>query len=182
MADETIEAVNEGTDFASVNDKLDIIFPLVRPSAIVAITNLSLNVPNIRLSRATGGIGAVFLSNSGSFVTIEKVYTGMEAEGAGLQSGDVILSVDGIDVHDSDQASSLLRGEVGSDVTVTVLRGTQSFDTTITREVLSMTDDCCYGIGINPKSDHVQLVSEALQPGQYCFLEGYVYCFRVSND
>jgi carboxyl-terminal processing protease len=57
------------------------------------------------------------------------------AEAAGLQSGDVILAVDGESVNGStlqDQVGKV-RGEVGTKVTLSLRRGERTFDLTITR-------------------------------------------------
>ena len=57
------------------------------------------------------------------------------AEAAGLESGDVVLAVDGESVNGStlqDQVGRV-RGETGSKVTLTLRRGERTFDLTITR-------------------------------------------------
>jgi carboxyl-terminal processing protease len=57
------------------------------------------------------------------------------AEAGGLQSGDVVLAVDGETVNGStlqDQVAKV-RGEVGTKVTLTLRRGERTFDLTITR-------------------------------------------------
>ena len=57
------------------------------------------------------------------------------AEAAGLQSGDIILAVDGESVEGStlqDQVSKV-RGEAGTEVTLTIKRGERTFDLSITR-------------------------------------------------
>lgn len=57
------------------------------------------------------------------------------AEAAGLQSGDVVLAVDGESVNGStlqDQVGKV-RGEPGTKVTLTLRRGDRTFDLTITR-------------------------------------------------
>jgi carboxyl-terminal processing protease len=57
------------------------------------------------------------------------------AEAAGLQSGDVVLAVDGESVNGStlqDQVGKV-RGEPGTKVTLTLRRGQRTFDLTITR-------------------------------------------------
>ena len=61
---------------------------------------------------------------------------GSPAEEAG-SSGDVIL-VDGKAISTSDEAASLIRGPAGTDVTITLGRGTESFDVTITRREISV--------------------------------------------
>ena len=59
------------------------------------------------------------------------------AEAAGLQSGDVVLTVDGESVNGStlqDQVAKV-RGEAGTKVTLTLRRGERTFDLTITRAI-----------------------------------------------
>jgi carboxyl-terminal processing protease len=88
---------------------------------------------------------------------------GSPAEAAGLQSGDVILAVDGESVNGStlqDQVGRI-RGPEGTDVTLTVQRDDETFDLTITRgeivivEVESeMLDDHVGYIALNGFSAH----------------------------
>jgi carboxyl-terminal processing protease len=63
------------------------------------------------------------------------------AEAAGLQSGDVVLAVDGVPVDGTtmtDQITSI-RGEAGTEVTLTILReGDEPFDVTITRDTIEL--------------------------------------------
>ena len=63
------------------------------------------------------------------------------AEAAGLQSGDVVLAVDGMPVDGTtmtDQITSI-RGEAGTEVTLTILRdGGEPFDVTITRDTIEL--------------------------------------------
>jgi carboxyl-terminal processing protease len=57
------------------------------------------------------------------------------AEAAGLQSGDIIQAVDGVSVNGStlqDQVGKV-RGESGTEVTLTIRRGERTFDLSITR-------------------------------------------------
>jgi carboxyl-terminal processing protease len=61
---------------------------------------------------------------------------GSPAEGAGLQAGDFVLAVDGESVNGTtmDDQISHIRGEEGTDVTLTLQRGEQEpFDLTMTR-------------------------------------------------
>lgn len=63
------------------------------------------------------------------------------AERAGLQAGDVVLAVDGQPVEGStmEDQISRIRGEAGTDVTISVQRGDgEPFDLTITREEIQL--------------------------------------------
>ena len=63
------------------------------------------------------------------------------AEAAGLQSGDVVLAVDGVPVDGTtmtDQITSI-RGEAGTEVTLTIIREDgEPFDVTITRDTIEL--------------------------------------------
>lgn len=65
---------------------------------------------------------------------------GSPAEGAGLRAGDHILEIDGTSTL-GESVSSLVfevRGEAGTDVTLTVERGSSELDITITRAVIDL--------------------------------------------
>jgi carboxyl-terminal processing protease len=65
---------------------------------------------------------------------------GSPAEAAGLQPGDIVTGVDGDSVEGLtlDQAVKQVRGEAGTDVTLSVRREDESFDLTITRAQIQM--------------------------------------------
>lgn len=60
---------------------------------------------------------------------------GSPAEAAGLQSGDIVLAVDGESVEGSTLQDEVgrVRGEAGTEVTLTLKRGERTFDLSITR-------------------------------------------------
>ena len=70
-----------------------------------------------------GGIGAL-IQYDGEYTRISEPYEGWPAQKAGLQAGDAILSVNGVDTHKkpTDQVSELLKGQPGTEVTVKVKR------------------------------------------------------------
>ena len=61
-------------------------------------------------------------SGSSKAVVVMMVATGSEAEAAGIEPGDEVLSVNGHDVHTLEGARQWLTGPLGEDVVV-VLRG-----------------------------------------------------------
>lgn len=69
-------------------------------------------------------------------VMIDSPFKGSPAQRAGLHSGDLIEAIDGKPVRDmtSSEASKAVRGEPGTDVTLSVVRDDQKFDITLTRE------------------------------------------------
>ena len=87
---------------------------------------------------------------------------GSPAEAAGLRSGDIVRAVDGADVNGSTMQDQItkVRGEAGTDVTLTLERNGERFDVTITRaeiqiqEVESRMLEAGVGyIGLNGFSD-----------------------------
>lgn len=70
-----------------------------------------------------GGIGAI-IQYDGEYTRISDPYEGWPAQKAGLQAGDAILSVNGVDTHKkpTDQVSELLKGQPGTEVTLKVKR------------------------------------------------------------
>ena len=70
-----------------------------------------------------GGIGAL-IQYDGEYTRISDPYEGWPAQKAGIQAGDAILSVNGVDTHKkpTDQVSELLKGQPGTEVTVKVKR------------------------------------------------------------
>ncbi|MBA2634123.1 MAG: S41 family peptidase [Chloroflexi bacterium] len=65
---------------------------------------------------------------------------GSPAEGAGVMAGDVVLAVDGESVDGStmEDQISRIRGESGTDVTLTLQRDSEPFDLTITRAEIEL--------------------------------------------
>lgn len=83
------------------------------------------------------GIGAEMGYKDGLIVIISPL-KGSPASSAGIQPGDVVLAVDGVDVTTNDSLFDIvlkIRGEEGTDVTLTVLHTDEStpVDITITR-------------------------------------------------
>ena len=90
------------------------------------------------------GIGTAITQDPNTgYTSIVTVYEDSPAEKAGLQAGDIFYKVNGEEVIslDIDQIVSKLRGEEGTDVDITVLRGAQleEHEVTATREVIIVT-------------------------------------------
>ncbi len=85
------------------------------------------------------GIG-VTIQYEEEYNRIIDVYKKSPAEEAGAKVDDVILRVDGQDVKGAygDDLSKLIRGEEGTTVVVTVKRGEEEIDLTITRGVIEL--------------------------------------------
>lgn len=72
-------------------------------------------------------------------VIITSPFPGSPAERAGIIAGDMISHIDGepVDTLTATEASSALKGPAGTSVTITIVRGSSSFDVTLTRELVS---------------------------------------------
>ncbi len=93
-------------------------------------------------STLTGFVGiGVGIQQSAGGVQIAEVMRYSAAEQAGLQIGDVICRVDGNDVAGltTTDVAELLRGEEGTDVTLTLLRQGRELTVTLTRRQVNQT-------------------------------------------
>ena len=84
------------------------------------------------------GIGATLYkeSDDATSVTIGYVYKDSPAENAGVEAGDQIVAVDGEAVTSDEDASDIataVRGDIGTTVTLTILRDGETFDVEIER-------------------------------------------------
>jgi len=87
------------------------------------------------LNNSYEGIGAV-LENHDDGIIIVDIIEDSPAEKAGLQVGDIIIAVDGKSVAGMDvtTAAALIRGEAGTTVTLTIIRGGTKRDFSIVRD------------------------------------------------
>jgi carboxyl-terminal processing protease len=93
------------------------------------------------LNGTFSGIGA-YLDLEGQYVIVSTPIKGTPAFRAGLQSGDRILEVNGVNIvgFTTEKAVPLIRGEVGSSVTLKIERPSEqrTFTVTVKREVISI--------------------------------------------
>ncbi len=102
-----------------------------------------LNAEEFRESRVStrgqfGGLGIEIMLEDDTIKIVAPI-EGTPAEAAGLASGDRITHVDGEDIRGKGlmNAVNLMRGEPGSQVVITILRGdSQSFDVPIVRDII----------------------------------------------
>ncbi|SFA85589.1 carboxyl-terminal processing protease [Poseidonocella pacifica] len=89
-----------------------------------------------------GGLGIEVTQEEG-FVKVVSPIDGTPADEAGIESGDFITHVDGESVLGLtlDEAVDMMRGPVGSDIVITVVREEEPepFDITITRDTIKLT-------------------------------------------
>ena len=105
------------------------------------------------LNRAFFGIGVV-IQKSGEYVEITGFTEDSPSKRVGVKQGDKIVAVDGVDVvgKSMDEIRSMIMGELDTDVSITVLRGTENKTFTIKRsivkqntvECVKLTDDVAY--------------------------------------
>jgi len=75
-----------------------------------------------------GGIGSL-VRGGGEYVVISEVYKGFPADRAGIKAGDILKKVDGVPLKglSTDKVSDKLKGNPGTEITVTIERnGTES--------------------------------------------------------
>jgi C-terminal peptidase prc len=88
------------------------------------------------LTSDSGRVGlGVVMQGATTPITISSVIPGSPAEGAGIQAGDTLQSIDGQDVSDASlqDVSGLLQGREGQPVSLTLGRGGQSVNITVVR-------------------------------------------------
>lgn len=88
-----------------------------------------------------GGIGALFSQDKDTkVITFLKVYEGSGAEEAGFKVDDILYKVDGKDISGKDlsEVVSKIRGDEGTTVELTVLRGDdgEEYTATVTRKIV----------------------------------------------
>lgn len=92
------------------------------------------------MESATGryaGIGAQMSQNiETGLITITNPFEGSPAQKAGILPGDILLAVDGEETGDQDLTNIVtkIKGEAGTDVTLTLFRNNTTLDITVTRD------------------------------------------------
>lgn len=73
-------------------------------------------------------------------ITVVSPFEGSPAERAGIRPGDVLLEADGVDLvgMDLSEAASLIRGPAGTEVQLVILRGEETIDFSVTRDVVEI--------------------------------------------
>lgn len=87
------------------------------------------------------GIGVSYSQNRYTLDHIVRdVFEGSPADKAGIEVDDVISAVDGVPINNmpAEDVSDLIRGEKGTSLDLTVVRGTDVFDVTVTRDEISV--------------------------------------------
>ncbi|MCU0460462.1 MAG: S41 family peptidase [Bacteroidales bacterium] len=106
-----------------------------------------------------GGIGSL-VRGGGEYVVISEVYKGFPADKAGIKAGDLIKKVDGVPLKGvpSDKVSDKLKGNPGTDITVTVSRNGIETDFKMKREKIAIPSVQYYGM-IDSKTGYIRFSS-----------------------
>lgn len=102
------------------------------------------------------GIGAVMSQNlETGVITMVNVYEDSPAEKAGFKNNDILYKVNGKDISTEDisKVVNKIKGEEGTEVTITVLRDGKEYEATTTREKLE-----AHTIEYEMKEDHIGYV------------------------
>ena len=94
----------------------------------------------VETAGAFGGLG-IEITTDKSFIKIVSPIDDTPAQKAGVQAGDYITHLDGVSVVDMTlkEAIDIMRGEVGSSITLTILRGAENpFDVEIKRDIIKV--------------------------------------------
>lgn len=88
---------------------------------------------------AFGGLGIEVARDNGLIRVVTPI-DGTPAERAGILPGDLIFQIDGTDIRgmDLNQAIELLRGPVGSEVMLEILRAGDEIELTLTRDLITV--------------------------------------------
>jgi carboxyl-terminal processing protease len=123
------------------------------------------------------GIGVSFFVNNGQFI-IERVFLNSPADGAGVQSGDIIHKVNGTDVTGmtTDELVELVTGDAGTVVSIEFLRENTPIVKDITRGRINST---VYGKVLEPGVGYIELFSFGDTTGQE--FEDYLETFKTQN-
>ena len=121
---------------------------------------------NEKTEGAYQGLGVLLQNNGEGYIEIIRVYAESPAAAGGIQVGDRVVAVDGVPVRGTNSqtlndAVDRMKGEAGSEVVFTVLRGEEKLELRITRGDVSISN-----------------VESAMLPGEI----GYIEIFQFSGD
>jgi carboxyl-terminal processing protease len=106
-----------------------------------------------------GGIGSL-VRNSGDYVVISEVYKGFPADKAGIKPGDLLKKVDGVSLKGlpTEKVSEKLKGNPGTDITLTIDRNGKEEELAIKREKIIMPPVPYYGM-IDSKTGYIRFTN-----------------------
>jgi carboxyl-terminal processing protease len=106
-----------------------------------------------------GGIGSLIRSN-GEYVVISEVYKGFPADQAGIRPGDILKKVDGASLkgYTSDKVSDKLKGNPGTELSLTIERKGKENDYKLKREKIAVPPVPYYGM-IDSKTGYIRFTN-----------------------
>jgi carboxyl-terminal processing protease len=106
-----------------------------------------------------GGIGSM-VRNSGDYVVISEVYKGFPADKAGIKPGDLLKKVDGISLKglSTDKVSEKLKGNPGTEISLTIERNGKDSDYSLKREKIVMPPVPYWGM-IDSKTGYIRFTN-----------------------
>ena len=114
---------------------------------------------SIMISGRYGGIGSLVRS-IGDYVVISEVYKGFPADKAGIKPGDLLKKVDGVSLKGlpTDKVSEKLKGNPGTEISVTIDRNGKETEYSLKREKIIMPPVPYYGM-IDSKTGYIRFTN-----------------------
>jgi len=111
---------------------------------------------NIMIAGKYGGIGSMVRA-AGDYVVISEVYKGFPADKAGIKPGDILKKVDGISLKGlpTEKVSEKLKGNPGTEVSITIERNGKETEMPIKREKIIMPPVPYYGM-LDDKTGYIR--------------------------
>jgi carboxyl-terminal processing protease len=106
-----------------------------------------------------GGIGSL-VRNNGDYAIITEVYKGFPSDLAGIKPGDIIKKVDGISIKGlaTDKVSEKLKGDPGTEISLTVERNGKDIVFSMKRERIAVPPVPYYGM-IDSKTGYIRFTN-----------------------
>jgi carboxyl-terminal processing protease len=106
-----------------------------------------------------GGIGSL-VRGGGEYVVVSEVYKGFPADQAGIKAGDLLKKVDGVPLKgiSSDKVSDKLKGNPGTEISVTVERNGKDIDYQMKREKIVIPPVPYYGM-LDSKTGYIRFTN-----------------------
>jgi hypothetical protein len=149
---------------------------------VVLMWSSGIDPQNIVLARPVGNIGAVLEEADSGSIVINQGTDSLALREAGMQFGDILFAVNGIEIDNSiDVANSLLQGDMGTSVDITYFRGTEQHTVRIERQFADF-QRLNHIVERWDENTILVMPATALELGKYCYIAGSTWCFEVSTQ